>query len=62
LTIDHVLAFPFFRSLCVCGVCVCVCVVSQFIYHINTVRYRTVQFSMNTVPNGQCSLVRNYTT
>jgi len=36
--------------------------VSQFICHINTVMYRTVHFSMNTVPDVQCSLVHNNTT
>ena len=35
------------------------CAVSQFICHISTVRYRTVQFSMKTVPDGDCSSVHS---
>ena len=36
-------------------------VVSQFIFHIKTASCRTVQFSIKTVPGGQCSLVNRNT-
>jgi len=38
------------------------CAVSQFICHIQTVRYRTVQFSIKSVPGGHCSLVHSNAT
>jgi hypothetical protein len=38
------------------------CALSQFICHIKTVRYRTVQFSMKAVPDTRSSLAHSNTT